>query len=288
MGIDLQAIRLLTENKNIGNSLGNVLTLGRQGLSLSHKAKKVAIKNYNVDKMLLGNKWCEDLLLKHFGAKSVTSIDFSDFEGASIIHDMNVPINIKRKFDTVLDFGTSEHIFNVKTVYENIKLLCKQGGVIIHLVPANNFCGHGFYQFSPMFYKSVYAVDHGYDIKSMYLSRMSTDKDWFKVSFANINDRFVFYNNYPTTLMLTVSKISSKSRSERIQQPDYENRWLGKKSGVNLNNNHLLRKLKIFLIKIKLEKFFKFLEQIYKLFKPYHGYSSKLDSLPYVKKDIKK
>ena len=48
------------------------------------------------------------------GAKSIDSIDFSDYENASIIHDLNIdlPNNLENKYSLVLDWGTLEHFFN--------------------------------------------------------------------------------------------------------------------------------------------------------------------------------
>lgn len=284
MGVDLQAIRLLTEYTK-DYALGDVVTLGRQGLSLSRNDIKVATEKYGIKKSLVVSNWCESLLIEHFGATSVQSLDCSDFEGATIIHDLNEPLQIRRQFDLVLDFGTSEHVYNVKVVYENIRALCKQGGGIIHLLPANNFCGHGFYQFSPMFFRSVYDAMSGFDMDVMYLAKMSTDIDWFKVDVVAVTDRFVFYNDYPTTIMVILVK-RTDGEELKIQQPDYQNRWNGVDDcGVNRNQNNSLRNLKYFLLNNGMGNIYRILEWAYKKLNPYHGYSTRLEKLPYVKKD---
>lgn len=281
----MQAIRLLTEYTK-DHVLGNVVTLGRQGLSLDRDAKIVATKKYGIKKSLVESDWCESLLIEHFGAASVVSVDCSDFEGASIIHDLNEPIQIDRQFDTVLDFGTTEHIYNVKVVYENVRTLCKLGGGVIHLLPANNFCGHGFYQFSPMFFRSVYDAMSGFDMDVMYLAKMSTDVDWFRVDVVAVTDRFVFYNDYPTTIMVILVK-SADGLELKVQQPDYQNRWSGVDDcGVNRNQYNLLRNLKYYLLNNGMGHIYRILERVHKKFNPYHGYSTRLEKLPYVKKDV--
>lgn len=280
----MQAIRLLAEYTK-KHALGDVITLGRQGMSLSSDDMKVAIKKYGIKKSLVEAGWCESLLIEHFGATSVQSLDCSNFEGATMTHDLNEPIHLDRQFDTVLDFGTTEHIYNVKVVYENVRVLCRQGGGIIHLLPANNFCGHGFYQFSPMFFRSVYGAASGFDVDTMYLAKMSIDIDWFRVDVVAVTDRFVFYNDYPTTIMVTLLKHTDGVES-KVQQPDYQNRWNGSDDcGVNRNQNNSLRKLKYFLLNNGMGNIYHILEWAYKKIKPYHGYSTRLEKLPYVKKD---
>lgn len=287
MGVDLQAIRLLDQYTK-SKKLGNVLTLGRQGLSLGRSEIQIAAKKYGISNSLLESEWCEQLLMKHFGANSVNSLDCSNFEGATIVQDLNEPIKSEVQYDTVLDFGTSEHIYNIKIVYENIKNLCKTDGGIIHLLPANNFCGHGFYQFSPMFFRSVYGEESGFMIESMYLAKMSKDSGWFEVHNVKENDRFVFYNNYPTTVMLIAQKKSTKN-SLTIQQPDYQNNWINHGSlGINKKQNLALSKLKYFLNTNDFNGVAKFLIHLYKIIYPYHGYSTKLERSQYALKENKK
>ena len=92
-----------------------------------------------------------------FKAKSVSSLDNSSYENADEIIDLNLPINKGYKeFDSVIDFGTSEHIFNVSQCLKNISSLCKINGQIIHCLPSNNSCGHGFWQFSPELFFQLY------------------------------------------------------------------------------------------------------------------------------------
>ena len=91
MGLDLQAIRLLDQYTK-SKKLGNVLTLGRQGLSLGQSEIQIAAKKYGISSALLESEWCEQLLIKHFGANSVNSLDCSNFEEATLVHDLNEPV----------------------------------------------------------------------------------------------------------------------------------------------------------------------------------------------------
>ncbi|MDR1149764.1 MAG: class I SAM-dependent methyltransferase, partial [Spirochaetaceae bacterium] len=86
-------------------------------------------------------------MFKHFGAVTVDSIDYSDYEGASIVHDMNLPVpgHLKEKYDCVWDGGALEHVFNYPTAIKNCMDMVKIGGHLILETPCNNQCGHGFY-----------------------------------------------------------------------------------------------------------------------------------------------
>ena len=65
--------------------------------------------------------YVDNLLRDFFGASFVDSIDKSEYEGATIIFDMNNEIfpELKGEYDTVIDSGTLEHIFNISQALEN-------------------------------------------------------------------------------------------------------------------------------------------------------------------------
>ena len=136
------------------NTFGNILTIGRQELILNKKDKiRLNIDPEFFDKQ----KFINNILIDKFKAFSVQSIDNSNFENANIIADLNQPLcSNKDLFDTIIDFGTSEHIFNAAQCLQNISNFCKPGGIILHSLPSNNNCGHGFWQFSPELFFSLY------------------------------------------------------------------------------------------------------------------------------------
>ena len=87
---------------------------GRQqfGLSLKDAAYLTGkfgwpIQEAILEKWLLGGRYIEPLL-EMIGAKDTASIDASDYEGATIVHDMNQPLpsEMKNKFTVAIDFGT--------------------------------------------------------------------------------------------------------------------------------------------------------------------------------------
>ena len=106
MGIDIHALQLLKHNQKTNGKLGRAITLGRLSVLLGPKLAK---KWVGTDQ----GAWCEDLLMKHFGATEVVSIDNSDYEGAKIIFDYNQPVpkELHQQYDTLIYFFYSLLIF---------------------------------------------------------------------------------------------------------------------------------------------------------------------------------
>jgi hypothetical protein len=210
MGIDIHALNFLVYVSR-KKDLGSVATIGRQSLMVPRARAE------------FGN-FCEELLRKQFGAKLVDSYDFSDFEGATYLADMNKPMATARQYDTVLDCGCTEHIFNVSQALTNISALCAVGGQIIHVSPANNFCGHGFWQFSPELFFSLYSDTNGYSETEVFLADLKNDRHWFQVKQPNAGERANVTTSSPLYLLCRTRKVSHASRNA-VQQSDYVYSW---------------------------------------------------------------
>lgn len=183
MGVDLPGFKYIIDHKNYIK--GDVLHIGRQGLHYAGPyADKTGLRaiisnsilranglNFTAEDTVNGGDGHTEKLYKLLGASSVDSLDYSPYERATIIHDLNEPVpeHLHNKYDYILDAGTFEHIFDVKTVITNIKKMLKVNGVVVFISPANNFLGHGFYQFSPEFFRTVFSVEAGFKINSLQL-----------------------------------------------------------------------------------------------------------------------
>jgi SAM-dependent methyltransferase len=171
MGVDLSGFdHILTYKEHIK---GDCLHIGRQGLHYAgswadRDGRKAIISNdllkkygvnFTAEETVIGGDGHTEKLFRMLGANKVDSIDYSPYENATIIHDLNEPVseNLHNKFDYILDCGTIEHIFDVKTVINNIKNMLKVGGVFLIITPCNNFPGHGFYQFSPELFRTLFS-----------------------------------------------------------------------------------------------------------------------------------
>lgn len=213
MGLDLCAEDILRAAKARGADLSRVAMLGRQ----RH-----------------GDGFAEPFF-RSLGADSVQSIDYSAFEGAEIIHDMNAPLpqNLKGKFTFVFDGGTLEHIFNAPQALRTCIELLAPAGTIVHVLPGNNFMGHGFWQFSPELFYRVYSPANGFtDTKVMVQEirrwwRRAAYVDFFLAyDPAELGWRVELQNHWQTNLAVIATRGELvEPFSEWPQQSDYSTLW---------------------------------------------------------------
>ena len=218
MGIDIHSLQLLKHNQKNNGALGKTLTLGRLSVILGPKLlKKWTLTDQGA--------WGDDLLIKHFGATEVDSIDKSNYEGAKIIWDYNLPVpqELHHSYDAILDFGCSEHIFNVSQSFKNTADLCKVGGNILHILPADNFCGHGFYQFTPEFFFSIYSEENGFKNTEIYLSETLDFRSWYQIQMPKNGERLNLRSD--SELYIIVSTRKYKIKNMDVQQSDYTHIW---------------------------------------------------------------
>lgn len=71
------------------------------------------------------------------------------------IFDLNkeeLPEDQRGSFDTVLNFGTTEHVINQLNAFRVIHDAVKVGGYIVHDIPAIGHIDHGFFCYTPRFF----------------------------------------------------------------------------------------------------------------------------------------
>jgi len=233
MGIDVPILHFFLQFRSYIK--GDTLTLGRQCFYIlddHFNSGRSLLKDYypdtNLDSFFQEPNSSGDIFFKLIGANTIQSIDYSDYEGASIVHDMNMPVpsELHNRFDTIIDSGTTEHIFDVKTVTENIKAMLKEQGVYITISPANNFYGHGFYQFSPEFYRTVFSESNGYRIENYFLGEFTYEKYSFNVlpEPAPGQRQEIKTSPNPCYNGVIIRKLSSID-SDNYQQSDYVDIW---------------------------------------------------------------
>lgn len=218
MGIDTHSFRLLQYATQKFGKLGNAVTLGRLTVLLGPRFSKKWLG-------ASGGAYCEPLLKKHFGAANVDSIDNSAYEGASIVADMNEPLSsiFMEQYDAVIDFGCTEHIFDVAQSLRNVKKLCKIGGIILHAVPANGFCGHGFYQFSPELFFSLYSTANGFTDTEVFLADLCDANHWYRVPPPKDGKRINIRSDGEVYVLVVTKRVADKLAP--VQQSDYEHTW---------------------------------------------------------------
>jgi hypothetical protein len=237
MALEIHAIRFALTAFRSGADFRRTATIGRQNLhgvslaTLSDLCGKYGVPHTE----RLADCWKPDgttfvePFLHALGAEEVQSIDASSYEGASIIHDMNAPLPqaLRNKFTTVIECGSLEHIFNFPTAIKNCMDLVAIGGHLLCLTPANNWLGHGFYQFSPELFYRLMNEPNGFSIEFLVLTEIHPGARWYQVADPAVVRRNVeLRNSTPTFLMLRARKVKDMGSSLVIpQQAVYAAAW---------------------------------------------------------------
>lgn len=184
MGIALGALHFLLAEGAVNPWRGRLLTLGKQGVSVTAEELQdhAATARYALRMASASTKQRPDLTSEpqrlsdeqFFGAlgfAAVDAMDISGYEGAELIHDLNddrLSSDWLGRYDAVLDGGTVEHVFDVRTAMRNVCRMTKVGGRIVHISPMANCVDHGFYSFSPTFFVDYYAANSWRICRTVY------------------------------------------------------------------------------------------------------------------------
>jgi SAM-dependent methyltransferase len=232
MGFDLQAVRYIFEAKRTGADFSNALTLGRQNLHVDAATYRKEAARFGLPARdeAFGSLPFADGLLETLGAQQPSSLDVSPYEGATHVADMNLPLpaGLAGRFSLVIDGGTLEHVFNFRQAAINVGQLLKVGGHLISITCANNFLGHGFYQFSPELFYRVFSAENGFEVESLVLTEVNGDGAWYEVADpAKVRSRVTLVNGARTYMMMRARKTADVEMFRQIpQQSDYHDaRW---------------------------------------------------------------
>ncbi len=252
MGININHalwLKLMVRKYNI--KFDSLVMLGRQKMEIRPSTARWK-KHFDLSKIIQDDGYTE-LFWKFLGDNDnavIDSIDASPYENASIIMDLNFPVssNLIEKYDAVIDSGTMEHIFNYPAALKNAMSMVRVGGILIIMTPANNCCGHGFYQFSPEMFFSVLTHSNGFEILNM---TAVSEKINGCARFCNLKnnrgsgDRLFLYHKHVTSLYMIARKIKTVPDELMIQQSDYLTLWEESQSDVlNQKNKGIIAKVK--------------------------------------------
>ena len=173
MALNFWEASLAAAARRAGCPFDSVLMLGRQSSLLDRPALEQIGQLYQVDMQNLAQEsWAEPFFCR-LGATRVASLDYSDYEGASLIHDMNRPWpegQPLEQFDIVFDGGTLEHIFNLPQALLNAMSLVKPGGALLSVSPADGWLSHGFYQLQPELFFRFLTPENGFRLRGIWLA----------------------------------------------------------------------------------------------------------------------
>jgi hypothetical protein len=232
MGFETNAAALLLKMRRDGVELGRVLTLGHQHLHLDPPTHRRVMAR-------LGQPPSADVpvyadgLLTAMGASRVEALDASAYEGATRLHDLNQPVPSEwhEQFDLVFDGGTLEHVFNVTTALQSCMQMLKPQGRFVSITLPNNWCGHGFYQFSPELFFRALGPENGFSIVEMYFADVEGRHFYRIVDPAAVGQRVQLWTSDPIFLLVharrdTVQPVFATAP----QQSDYVADWAGDKA----------------------------------------------------------
>jgi hypothetical protein len=241
MGLDTNGIKFLFACHKKGISLKNTLMIGRQILNTEDYELEKNLQGFNlfksktqVENLLNGKGGYAEPMLEMLGAETIDSLDYSAYEGANILHDMNLPVppELKGKFSTVLESGSLEHIFNFPTSIGNCMEMTALNGHLLIITPVNNIMGHGFYQFSPEVFYRVLGERNGFELQEMLIFEYSPEEKWYSVKDPkNVKQRVELMNSSATYLCVKAQRTSLKPILQVFpQQSDYEDAWEGREN----------------------------------------------------------
>ena len=254
MGLSIESIKFILSARKCGAHFTEILTLGRQHVTASPRQIVEALKNSDAwpppegeaafAESINSTSWRFEVIARSLGAKNVTSCDISNYEGAGMVHDMNHPIRSEdeERFDMVIDGGTLEHVFNFPVAISNAMRLTKVGGSLVLFTPANNYFGHGFYQFSPELLYRVLSKENGFKVRRMVALvediaecgnlfgiryPFHVNGPWYEVADpVDVRSRVTLMNEHPVGLMVWAERISREEIFKTIpQQSDYVPQW---------------------------------------------------------------
>jgi hypothetical protein len=236
MGFDVQGVRFLLFAHRSGVRFDRTAMIGRQELFIDPTSLGRILRPFgmpstqaDVTRILSEADGFAEPLLKLLGAQQIRSLDASSYEGASIVHDMNLPVpaDLRGAFSAVVDAGTLEHIFAFPTAIRNCMEMVELGGHLILMTPANNFMGHGFYQFSPELFFRVCSTENGFEMVKAIMCEVAADGRWYEiVDPAKAGRRVELVNSRPTYLLIVARKVRDTPLfTSSPQQSDYTVLW---------------------------------------------------------------
>jgi len=190
MGVNCGNFVLLAEYARRAR-LGSVLTYGRLDNTLTAEDRGKIMRSHEIPESVLAAPDSEGLFAA-LGADRVTSLDIAGDDcdlNADLTHDFASSEAIRPylgSFDTVIDYGTSEHVFNFPQALVNAYNLLADDGVYIFDLPLSGWLSHCMYQFTPSYFLSVGASPY-FDLTHFYFHRKRGDRIYHITHYNNFS-----------------------------------------------------------------------------------------------------
>ena len=241
MGYGYSSLKNIAGNKKIFQNK-KVLTLGVL-FPYVEKNRHVndLLINYDIDVTKSFKGFSEYLFCDVCGASKCDALDVSDYQGAKLICNLNDPIEQKyyEQYDVIIDAGTLEHLSNIPVAVNNIFSLLSVDGVYYFGNPCNGWVDHGFFQFSPTFYKDIVFKNSKLLIleKLFLLSGVSTMN---VMNSDNIRLTSFVTSHNKANISGVIRKISNGKIEFDLMQAKYRE-WHNRDSNASIKKKNILR-----------------------------------------------
>lgn len=239
MGLTATNLKFIIKKKKLYKFSGPVLTFGNQDIYATEKDIVDWLNSENIKfkkpPHILYSTSSDVPKINRNAANYIHAITFFEFIGINkknyydidkfafdkprIIHDLQYPMNQKYHnfFNLIIDSGTLEHIFDIRSVMENIVKITKPGGYVLQFIPAQNFLNHGFYQFSPTFFYDFYE-SNGFQVAESYIIEIKGNVDRYHYYHQKKDYPGLFFNPY--SRLVNCFLVLKKSNVKKITLPD--------------------------------------------------------------------
>lgn len=239
MGVDIEIFGRLVELSTRFRPKGRTLMLGRQKFipleRFGWRYEKILTDNgydLSLDEVTQDDGYSETLFEK-LGFGPIETMDFSDYEGASVIHDLNLPVlkKLEKKFGFIFDGGTLEHVFNVPVALESVFRMLRVDGRFLSVNGLNGWHGHGMYQFNPELVWSFWRRNCGCAVHECRGIQKTPKGVGAQVRFpdpAERGGRLRLNRMVPDGriyLYYEIERLKTSALKGRVLQSDYEDSW---------------------------------------------------------------
>jgi SAM-dependent methyltransferase len=259
MGVTILNALALLQAKAEGARFERTLMLGRLACFMGPRDLRRVVQRLPADSAFARDvregrtpTYMDDFF-RALGATTLDALDASAFEGATVIHDLNEPLpeHLLGQYDAVVDGGTLEHVFNLPAAFKNAMDALAVGGRFFAAPPANNYCGHGFYQFSAELFYRVFSAENGFEIERLLVAPAYASGKWldgpaFQVADPDVlRDRVNIGARGQLLFLVQARKTAQVPVFTRWpQQSDYVAHWAGPDAAAGAPSRTAMRTIR--------------------------------------------
>jgi len=174
MGLHKPCSRFLGVEHRSRPIRGRVFTLGRKTLRVSAndaaailRSERREVQSPGVEEGRQGTGQFDDsAFLAMLGVHRVDSIEISDYEDATIVHDLGdaTPSSLEGQFDFSYDGRTLDNVFGPVTGVRNVSRPLRHGGRVVRIEHASNDTNSAYPQSSPSWFSGYCTVNRLADV----------------------------------------------------------------------------------------------------------------------------